>query len=68
MIIQLLASISFTEVAADADVSIGAVHSVLRSIARSGLAQPVAKYLLDEERRLSNERVRKTEDRERWRR
>lgn len=60
-IVTLLTSISFTGVAADARIAIGAVHGVLRSIPRHGLARLVANYLLEEEQRLSNEQLRKAE-------
>lgn len=62
---MLAPSVSLADVAEESDVSTVLIVRLLRAIARRGLARPVANFLLEEEQRLSNERVRKDEARQR---
>lgn len=65
---SLALSTEIGEAAADEGLSTNTALRFLRSIIRRGRAQAVAKFLLEEEQRLGNERVRKEETAEEWRR
>lgn len=67
-VVLLEASILLTRVAEEESVSRLLINRLMRSIVRHGLAQPVATWLLQEEQRQSNERVRKEEETARFRR
>lgn len=68
---QLGATLSLGAVAEAEDMNSPKIVRILDTIARIGLAKPVAKYLLEKEQAFANERARRSDDaleahRRRW--